>query len=1335
MAVICGTLTAMAAVGGTTYTWTGAGDGTSFSNPLNWSPNGLPNGTTQDIAQWDGATTSNLVISVGAAALPGTGFGGLGISLVLTKNQANSVQLISSVAVSGALGLFNVTNGSPNASLILGDSTANLLTIVTRPAGSVHEFLNNSSAASVLNGSLLWEGGGGNAYAVEFGGTGAWTVNTPLQSDTVGPVGITIDGPGGFTWTKTGNTGTSGIGSVSVNGGRLTLESAGLIPTSTSQPITNNGTLVFDAGSQADTISRDISGSGGLQVNSGTLTLTGANTYTGNTVLNGGELIVASAENPGTSGPLGVGGVIVFSGGTLGFSANNVFDYSGRFTNVAGEAYSIDTGGQNVTFTNAAGLGSSGGTLAKVGAGTLTLAAASSYSGLTFVSAGKLVFQGSKAGSGNIIVADGAALGVTTGASRVAPGTLILGSASGATLEFNNVTNTTVAPLAAGTVTSAGTLTININSGTFTTGHSYPLLGWTSGLAPAVSLGNLNDVVGTLSTNGNVIQLNVTSVTVVWTGAHSGNWTDPNNWAENGVPMTYFNPSPVIFDDTATGTTAVIVDSPVQPTTVTVNNSVESYSIASNGGNNIGGSTGLTKIGSGTLTLSGGANTYSGVTTISGGTVSVSGLSNGGSASDIGTAAARLVLNGGTLQYTGTGVTINRLFTLTTAGGAIDGSGAGGLTFNNSATLGFVNTGARALTLTGSAVGNTLAPIVADHGGATSLTISGTGKWILTGNNTYSGVTTISGAVLQIGAGGATGSLGTGSIVDNGGLDFNRTNNTTVSGVISGTGSLTNDGTGTVILLSSNTYAGGTVINAGTLELGNGGSTGGLNGGGPILDNGTLVFNSTNPITLGGPGIISGTGNVMVQGSGPVDCYGSNTYTGWTTISAGALFQPCDGNQGQLLSSVVTNNGTLKLVRQDNGFFGYTNNIVGLGIVWKDVRNLNPGDVTLLGTNTYSGGTFIAGGAIILGDGATTGAGSLIGNVVFTNSAVADTLRTLEFNRPDNLTFDGNIVGAVTNVGTGPGQLQPANAGAVMQNGTGTLTLTGTNTYPAGTIINSGTLQVGNGGTSGSIGNGPVTDNSVLAFNRSDMVTWSNTISGSGSFVDIGTGTLTFDATNEYFGTNSVSAGGSLFVNAGNNAESTTVTAGTLGGVGTFHGPVTLAAGTTLAPGPIAGSVGTLTINSDLMLSGNLAIDVNKSQSPSNDLVVVSGTLKNSGTGTITVTNHGPALVVGDKFTLFSKPMQNGAALTVTGSGATWANHLAVDGSISVLSFGTGPTLSFSHAGGNLQFSWIGAFKLQSQTNGLGTNWVNYPGGGTSPITVPIGTTNRSVFFRLVPGP
>jgi fibronectin-binding autotransporter adhesin len=1172
LVVLGSALATTAVLGQTTYTWTGAANGTNIATAGNWTTNGstpavtVPNGTYQDTAQWDGVTASNLVISYGSSGLPGTGFGSLGINLVLTANQTNPVQIISSVALSPVVGVNNVNIASGAGAFRLGDGTANVLNIIGRPSGGFHDWINNSTNPAIICPNVRWQAGGGAAYTLAFDGTGNWFVTNNLTPAGGSTVNLAKLGSG--TWAWSGPSIPAAIGNpvinspVVINEGTVILARSGLLA---NQAIQNYGAtptlLQYDAAAQAQTLGGAISGPMTVMASAGTLTLSGQSTFTGNIVLtNTGTLIVSNTENAGVSGPLGVGGTISFTGGTLGFSVNNTFDYSSRFDTSANQAYSFNTGGQSVTF--ATGLGSSDGTLTKIGAGTLTLSGASSYSGLTTVSGGKLVFQGSKTGSGDITVADSAALGVTATGTPVAPGTLTLGTSSGATLEFNNVNSTTTAPLAAGTLTSAGTVTININGGSFTAGQSYPLLTWTSGSAPAVSLGSVSGAAGSLSTNGNTIRFNVMAP-LIWTGNNNGSW-DTNtsgNWVQGGNPVVFTNGSPALFDDTAPGATTVTVNALVQPSTLTISNRALAYSIGSSGGNNIAGSTGLTKRGTGTLTLSGGANTYTGVTTISGGTVSVGALANSGAASDIGAAsssAVSLVLEGGTLRYTGGGVSIDRSFTLGPSGGAIDASGTGALHLPNSGPVAVDGSGPRVLTLTGTNPGNnTLAAALANSssGSATLLMKNGPGKWVLTGTNTHSGSTTVSNGVLQIGDGGATGSPGNGNIVNNGALVFNRSGTLTIPGAVSGTGSVTNDGSGTVSL--AGTYSGATTINAGTLHVG-----GVLNGN--IFDNTTLVVDGG--ATLGG--VISGPGQVIVQGS-----------------------------------------------------------------------------LTLLGDNTYSGGT---------------------------------------------------------------------------------------------TINYGSSLSIGNGGATGKLNpNVGVVNNYTLIFNSSSDSTLNGIISGTGSVVKNGSGALTLTATNTYSG-DTVVYGGSLFVNGGNALSIIFIQGGTLGGTGSLSA-VVVNAGGTLAPGASAGSVGTLTINS-LWFGSNLAIDVNKSLSPSNDLVVVSGMLGDSGAapGTLTVSNPGPALAVGDKFTVFSQPLANGAALTVTGAGATWANHLAVDGSITVTAV-TRPALNFTNPGNSLQFSWdtsFGSFRLQAQTNslsvGLGNNWGDYPGGGTSPVTVPMDVTKGTVFFRLV---
>jgi fibronectin-binding autotransporter adhesin len=1346
---LCSALVATAAFGQTTFVWTNQLSPVDIAGPTNWSPNGTPNATTGpdlngsygDEMQWDGQTTNDVAMFSNTGLQ--TFFSGQawGLTYHLTSNQSRSVQLYTTLATSLGIRSKQFILDSGAGSFHLGDNTLNALDVLmggTNP--QTHGFTNNSANAATIYPNVRWRMGGGGAHTYVFEGTGDWIVNNRLRSQNGAAILVFKSGSGTMTWTATNvpnSFGGDALGTpVRVDGGTLVIKSSDCIA---NQAIAINALFKYDAPVGQASPAGTVSGTGVVQVASGTLALSSGNsTFSGNINLTGGELIAGGLENPGVSGPLGVGSTISFAGGTLGFSVNNVFDYSSRFNTNAGQAYSIDTAGQTVTFTNSAvGLTSSGGTLTKLGNGTLTLAGGTNtYDGLTAVSLGKLVFQSPKTGAGNITVADGAALGVFATGTQVTPSTLTLGTSSSATLEFNNVNSTTTAIISAGTVSAGGPVTINVNSGTLAPGNSYPLLAC-GGSVPPVSLGILNGFIGTLSTNGSTIQLNITATAYKWTGNNNNGWdlTTPNNWLQNGGPVIFANGGPALFDDTASSNTDIIITGSLLPTSVTFNNVNSNYSITSSAGNGIAGSAALIKGGSGTVTLSGGANTYTGVTTVSGGTLSVGVLDNSGSASDIGAAgssAANLVLNGGTLQYTGAGASINRLFTIGTAGGTIEASGAAALSLTNTSSLGYSGNGPRGLTLTGTTTdANTLAAPLVNNGGATTLTKSGTGTWVLSGANTYSGATTIAGGTLQIGAGGASGALGTGGIVNNAILDFNRTSSLTVSSVISGTGSVINDGSGTVILTANNTYSGGTTINAGTLQVGSGGSSGSLNSSSPIVDNGLLIFNTTGSFNYSGNGLISGTGNVIVRGSGgTIKAIGANSYSGWTLIDTNATFFVSEGQTGTLLSSAMTNHGTLRIVSQDT-HFSYAGPIVGIGRVQIGVNNNNVDAVsTFTGTNAYTGGTFIGGDALQLGDGVTPGAGAIVGNVVFTNNFTTadDNNRILIFNRPDDFTFSGNIIASFSG--------SQNNRGTVRQNGSGTLTLTGNNTYAGGTAINAGTVQVGNGGTSGTVGFGNVSDSGVLVFNRSDNVTFTNVISGGGSLVKQGAGILTLTATNTYGGATTVS-NGTLIVNADNLTSSTHVYAGTLGGTGVFYGPVTLEAGATLAPGA---SVGTLTINNDLSIGGNLAMELNKSLSPSNDFVVVTGVLTNTGTGTLTVTKLGPNLAPGDKFTLFSQPLQNGAALTVTGGYVNWTNHLADDGSITALSLLPTPTLSFTQTGTNLQFSWTASgFKLQAQTNsinvGISTNWADYPGGGTSPVTVPIVRTNPTVFFRLVSTP
>jgi outer membrane autotransporter protein len=312
--------------------------------------------------------------------------------------------------------------------------------------------------------------------------------------------------------------------------------------------------------------------------------------------------------------------------------------------------------------------------------------------------------------------------------------------------------------------------------------------------------------------------------------------------------------------------------------------------------------------------------------------------------------------------------------------------------------------------------------------GTNGLVKGGLGTLILANNNTYSGGTRIDIGTLQIGTGGTSGTLGFGDVVNNGSLIFNRSDTYAVTNQISGSGHVTHAGSGTLKLIADNTYSGGTTIDSGTLQIGDGGTTGSL-GSGNVTNNGTLAFNRSDDITIGN--LITGSGHLQQLGSNTVTLTANNTYTGTTTISSNGTLQ-------------VGNGGT-------SGTLGYGN---------------------------------------------VTNRGALV------------------FNRSDSLT--------VTNFITGTGNLTNA--------GSGTTILTANNNYSGLTVIAAGTLQVGDGGGTGSLGTNQVINDGALVFNRTNNVTVANRISGSGSFTHAGSGTLTLSSTNVYSGGTTVNGGGTLEV-------------------------------------------------------------------------------------------------------------------------------------------------------------------------------------------------------------
>ena len=253
------------------------------------------------------------------------------------------------------------------------------------------------------------------------------------------------------------------------------------------------------------------------------------------------------------------------------------------------------------------------------------------------------------------------------------------------------------------------------------------------------------------------------------------------------------------------------------------------------------------------------------------------------------------------------------------------------------------------------------------------------------------------------------------------------------------------------------------------------------------------------------------------------------------------------------------------------------------------------------------------------------------------------------------------------------------------------------------------TVQVGVGGTAGSLGSGSVTNDVALIFNRSDAYTVANPISGIGTVSITGGGTLTLLGTHSYTGATSLS-GANLFVNGTLGNTTVTVNFGSvLGGTGTLGGPVSIFGD--FAPG--ANGIGTLTVNNAINLGGGSIFELNTASSHTHDRLVASGGLTVS--GPLLVVNTGPALVTGNTFALFNKaPGGNFATVTLPalGPGLLWQNDLAVDGTLRVVAAPVPPYVQWATDQG-LTLGGNDAVNIDPEADGR-VNLLEYVLGGSA---------------------
>ena len=605
-------------------------------------------------------------------------------------------------------------------------------------------------------------------------------------------------------------------------------------------------------------------------------------------------------------------------------------------------------------------------------------------------------------------------------------------------------------------------------------------------------------------------------------------------------------------------------------------------------------------------------------------------------------------------------------------------------------------------------------------GGPTTKT--GSGTLILSANNPYTGGTLISSGTLQVGNGGASGSLGSGTVNNYATLVFNRSDLFTNANLIAGTGNLVQSGSGsTAILIGTNTYSGFTLINSGgTLQVGNGGAAGAL-GSGTVTNNGFLVFNRADLFT--NANLIAGTGNLIQSGSGSTAILiSNNTYGGFTFINSGTLQVGNGGASGALGSGTVSNYATLAFNRSD--VFTNASVITGTGVL---VQNGMGTLVLTNSNNTYSGGTVVQSGTLKL-----AAVGAFPGNALTVTGGIFD-----ENGNAITVTALNGTGGTITNTsgltdsvgGSFAGVL--AGLGVLVHNG-GTLALGGANVFSGGVIVSNGLLLAAH---NNALGSSPATviNGATLAL--------SNNLSGVGNAVTIsGLGASGGGALRNLIGNNIYNGSITLASAARINSDANQLTLGSTGNITNNYSLTVGGVSTTIVSGVIAGSgglvkdgTGSLYLNSAQTFTGPTTI--------SNGMLVVNGSLLSAGvvnvvtngiltgSGTVgSVTNYGGGTIapgnsgVGSITAAALTMATNSQIVFEFNAGAVSYDQLFVTGANGLTV--NGGALSLTKVNTTTPFDLLGTYKLIRYNGTLAPTATNL-------LSVADATQNRLYGFSL----